>query len=106
MAGRPAPDGARASGYSSPLVALGAETVPEKPAREGRILIRFDLMRGHRVSDSDEPWADAGALWLEPDNELRVRGRGLTVYPTSAPSATVGGWPKTASGSVPSCTAG
>jgi len=51
-------------------------------------------MRGLRLPDPDEPWAEAepGALWLELDNELRARGRGLTVYPTSAPRATVGGW--------------
>ena len=30
--------------------------------------------------------------WLQLDDELRVRGRGLAVYPTSAPRATVGGW--------------
>ncbi|MBA2713441.1 MAG: FAD-binding oxidoreductase [Rubrobacteraceae bacterium] len=107
--GRPAPDGALASvfptsadevallarladRYSVPLAALGAETAPEKPAKEGRILVRFDLMRGLWLSD--EPWAEAepGALWLELDNDLRVRGQGLTVYPTSAPRATVGGW--------------
>lgn len=80
--------------YSIPLAALGAETSPDTPAKEGRILVRFDLMRGHRLPDSDEPWAEAepGALWLELDDVLRVRGRGLTVYPTSAPKATVGGW--------------
>ena len=80
--------------YSVSLVALGAETHPETPAKEGRILVRFDLMRGLWLSDSDEPWAEAepGALWLELDNGLRVRGRGLTVYPTSAPRATIGGW--------------
>jgi FAD/FMN-containing dehydrogenase len=109
--GRPAPDGALASvfpasagevallaritdRYALPLAALGAETTPEKQAREGRVLIRFDLMRSLWLSDADEPLAEAepGALWLELDNELRVRGRGLTVYPTSAPRATIGGW--------------
>src|SRR5215211_5396687 len=80
--------------YSVPLVALGAETHPKTPLKEGKILVRFDLMRGLRLPDSDEPWAEAepGALWLELDNHLRLRGRGLTVYPTSAPRATVGGW--------------
>jgi len=80
--------------YSVPLAVLGAETHPEMPPQEGRILVRFDLMRGHRLPDSDEPWVEAapGALWLELDNELRTRGRGLSVYPTSAPRATVGGW--------------
>jgi FAD/FMN-containing dehydrogenase len=80
--------------YSVPLAALGAETAPEAPVKEGRILVRFDLMRGLWLPDADEPWAEAepGALWLELDNELRLCGRGLTVYPTSAPRATVGGW--------------
>src|SRR5215210_1871317 len=80
--------------YSVPLVVLGAGTHPETPPKEGRILVRFDLMRGLRLPGSDEPWAEPepGALWLELDNELRTRGRGLTVYPTSAPRATVGGW--------------
>lgn len=109
--GRSAPDGALASAFptsaeevvllarvaerhSVPLVALGAETAPRTPVKDGRILVRFDLMRGLLLPDSDEPWAEAepGALWLELDNDLRVRGRGLTVYPTSAPRATVGGW--------------
>ena len=80
--------------YSVPLVALGAETAPETPAKEGCVLVRFDLMRGLRLPDPDEPWAEAepGALWLELDNNLRARGQGLTVYPTSAPRATIGGW--------------
>jgi FAD/FMN-containing dehydrogenase len=109
--GKPASDGALASvfptsadedaqlaritdRYSLPLAALGAETTPEKRAKEGRVLIRFDLMRGLWLSGAEEPLAEAepGALWLELDNDLRVRGRGLTVYPTSAPRATIGGW--------------
>jgi glycolate oxidase len=94
--------------YSLPLVALGAETTPEQRAREGRVLVRFDLMRSLWLSDANEPLAEAepGALWLELDNDLRVRGQGLTVYPTSAPRATIGGgWPWTASGWAPSSTA-
>jgi FAD/FMN-containing dehydrogenase len=62
--------------------------------------VRFDLMRGVRTpgdTPGDTPgggWAEAepGALWLSLDNELRLRGRGLALYPTSAPRATVGGW--------------
>jgi hypothetical protein len=51
-------------------------------------------MRSLWLSDADEHLVEAepGALWLELDNALRVRGRGLTVYPTSAPRATIGGW--------------
>ena len=39
--------------------------------KEGKILVRFDLMRGFWFSDSDEPLAEAepGALWLELDND-------------------------------------
>ena len=109
--GSPGPDGALASvfptspdevarlarladRYSLPLTALGAETTPAPQAKEGRVLVRFDLMRGFWITGPDEPRAEAepGALWLELDNDLRVHGRGLTVYPTSAPRATVGGW--------------
>jgi FAD/FMN-containing dehydrogenase len=83
-----------ADSYSLPVVALGAETTPEQQVKEGRVLVRFDLMRGLWLSDAEEPLAEVepGALWLELDNDLRVRGRGLTVYPTSAPRATIGGW--------------
>ena len=83
-----------AAHHSLPLVPLGAETgfVPRPP--EGSILVRFDLMRHLRLPEDDEPWVEAGpgASWLELEDELRVRGRGLAVYPTSAPRATVGGW--------------
>ena len=83
-----------AARHSLPLVPLGAETgfVPRPP--EGSILVRFDLMRGIRLPEDDEPWVEAGpgASWLNLEDELRVRGRGLAVYPTSAPRATVGGW--------------
>lgn len=80
--------------YGVPLVALGAETSFTAPSKEGSILVRFDLMRGLRLPESEELWAEAepGGLWLELDNNLRARGMGLTVYPTSAPRATVGGW--------------
>ena len=83
-----------AARYSLPLVPLGAETGPEPRPPEGSILIRFDLMRGIRLPEGDEPWVEAGpgATWLNLEDELRVRGRGLAVYPTSAPRATVGGW--------------
>lgn len=90
-----------------PLVALGAGTAPDpdetgtevgsvlRDAKKGSILVRFDLMRRTRLpADFEESWAEAepGALWLELDNDLRARGRGLAVYPTSAPRSTVGGW--------------
>jgi FAD/FMN-containing dehydrogenase len=63
--------------------------------RKGSLLIRFDLMaRVQLPVEHEEPWAEAepGALWLELDNYLHARGRGLAVYPTSAPRSTIGGW--------------
>jgi FAD/FMN-containing dehydrogenase len=79
--------------FSTPLVALGGEMATDA-VEKGSILVRFDLMRRTRLPDGEEPWAEAepGVLWLQLDNELRMMGRGLAVYPTSAPRATVGGW--------------
>jgi FAD/FMN-containing dehydrogenase len=47
-----------------------------------------------RLPDGEDSRVEAepGVPWLQLDDELRVRGRGLAVYPTSAPRATVGGW--------------
>ena len=80
--------------YSVPLVALGGETVAEGTAEKESILVRFDLMRRTRLPDGEERWAEAepGVSWLQLDDELGVLGKGLAVYPTSAPRATVGGW--------------
>ncbi len=76
------------------LVPVGAGTASGEPHGENSILIRFDLMGGVRLPDNDEEWVEAqpGTPWLRLDNELRRVGRGLAVYPTSAPRATVGGW--------------
>ena len=80
--------------FSVPLVAVGGETTTEAVAEKGSVLVRFDLMRRTRLPDEEEPWAEAepGVSWLQLDDELRLLGRGLAVYPTSAPRATVGGW--------------
>ena len=83
--------------YSVPLIAQGALTDPDHEigAEKGSILIRFDLMGRIRLpADYEEPWVETepGALWLELDNYLHTRGRGLAVYPTSAPRTTIGGW--------------
>ena len=83
-----------AASYSVPLLALGAGTAPQSGAQKRGIAVRFDLMRRTRLPDAEEAWVEAepGVPWLQLDDELRVRGRGLAVYPTSAPRATVGGW--------------
>jgi FAD/FMN-containing dehydrogenase len=83
-----------AARYSVPLVALGAGTASKADLEGGGILIHFDLMRGLRLPEHEEPWveADPGASWLQLDDLLRAQGWGLALYPTSAPRATVGGW--------------
>jgi FAD/FMN-containing dehydrogenase len=81
--------------YSVTLVAQGARTAYEPGSEKGVLLVRFDLMRRTRLpANFEEPWAEAeaGTLWLELDDELHARARGLTVYPTSAPRTTIGGW--------------
>ena len=80
--------------YSVPLVALGAGSASKADVESGALLIHFDLMRGLRLPEHEDPWVEAepGASWLQLDDLLRTRGWGLAVFPTSAPRATVGGW--------------
>lgn len=80
--------------YSIPLIPLGAGTSTDTVEEQGSLLVRFDLMRRRRLPDGEAPWIEVepGVPWLELEDELRIRGRGLAVYPTSAPRATVGGW--------------
>ena len=82
-----------AAKHSVPLSPLGAGTAFES-IPVGSILVRFDLMRGVRFPGLEEPWLETepGATWLELEEALRPTGRGLAIYPTSAPRATVGGW--------------
>ena len=80
--------------HSIPLVAEGGGTAPGSVAVGGRLLVRFDLMRGVRLPDHDEGWVEAepGTPWLQLEDRLRLESVSLAVYPTSAPRATVGGW--------------
>jgi glycolate oxidase len=80
--------------FSVTLVGQGAGTGRGADVHKGSIVVRFDLMGGIRLPDLDEFWVEAepGALLLELDNNLHTQGQGLTVYPTSAPRATIGGW--------------
>ena len=78
--------------YSIPLIPVGSGTSPDATDENGGLLVRFDLMRHTLLPEGDEPWIEAepGTIWLEMEDDLRARG--LAVYPTSAPRATVGGW--------------
>ena len=83
-----------AARHSAPLIPFGAGTGIEPRVAEGGILVRFDRMRSLRSPQPDESWIEAepGVTWLQLEDALRPGGRGLVVYPTSAPRATVGGW--------------
>ncbi|MDX5892412.1 FAD-dependent oxidoreductase [Rubrobacter radiotolerans] len=83
-----------------PLVAVGAGTGEARRREGGAVLVDFRRMRAmslpeHEGPDGEPPlWVEVepGATWAELVEELRHRQRGLAVYPTSAPQATVGGW--------------
>ncbi len=83
-----------AARYRLPLVARGAGTALYVGAPPQALAVSFDAMRKVRIPESGEDWieVEAGVTWGDLEERLRARGRGLTVYPTSAPRATVGGW--------------
>jgi glycolate dehydrogenase FAD-linked subunit len=80
--------------YSVTLSPAGAATDPDllKPAGE-TVLVGTEMMRRVRFPDDGRSRVEVepGVLWLELEDELRSSHRSLTVYPTSAPRATVGG---------------
>lgn len=80
--------------YRIPLMARGAGTALYPGRAVRTLLVRFDAMRGIRLPEVGEEWVEAepGVNWLTLENHLRSRGLGPTVYPTSAPRSTVGGW--------------
>jgi FAD/FMN-containing dehydrogenase len=84
-----------ASRHGIPLIARGAGTAPYS-GRVPRVLVmRFDEMRNIRLPEgSKEDWVEVepGVTWLILGNRLREKGMGPTVYPTSAPRSTIGGW--------------
>src|SRR5215216_1642579 len=81
--------------YSVTLSPAGAGTDPDLPEPQGEtVLVGTEMMRKIRFPDDERSCVEVepGVLWLELEDELRSSHRALTVYPTSAPRATVGGW--------------
>jgi FAD/FMN-containing dehydrogenase len=81
--------------HSIPLVARGAGTAPYSGKVPRVLVVRFDGMRDTRLpEESGEDWVEVepGVTWMVLGNRLREKGMGPTVYPTSAPRSTVGGW--------------
>jgi len=84
-----------AARHSIPLVARGAGTAlyPGKAPRA--LVVRFDAMRQIRLPQGEEEdWVEVepGVTWWALMERLLERGMGPTVYPTSAPRSTIGGW--------------
>ncbi|CAN5546766.1 hypothetical protein BH24ACT22_BH24ACT22_08810 [soil metagenome] len=81
--------------YSVTLRPAGAGTDPDLPEPTANtVLVSTEMMRGIRFPDDERNQVEVepGVLWLELEEGLRSSHRALTVYPTSAPRATVGGW--------------
>src|SRR5215211_6063748 len=81
--------------YSVRLSPAGAGTDPDLPEPTGEtLLVGTEMMRQVRFPDDERSRVEVepGVLWLELEDELRSSQQALTVYPTSAPRATVGGW--------------
>ncbi|MBV9454689.1 MAG: FAD-binding oxidoreductase, partial [Rubrobacter sp.] len=80
--------------YSVPLILEGAITAPKLRRPPDAIAVRFDLMREVSVPQPPDYLVEVqpGIPWLQLEDHLRNYQRGLPVYPTSAPKATVGGW--------------
>ena len=81
--------------YSVTLSPAGAGTDPDLPQPAGKtVLVGTERMRAIRFPDDERGRVEVepGVLGLELEDELRSSQRALTVYPTSAPRATVGGW--------------
>ena len=79
-----------------PLTPRGAATsgwggaIPAK----GGIVVDFSRMRQVLEIDKKKGVAhvQAGVIWKNLEYELNKQGLALRIYPSSAPSATVGGW--------------
>lgn len=75
------PRGSATSGYGG--------VIPVK----GGYVIDFTRMDGFEVDEDRRILiSDPGAVWWEIEEKLNRVGLSLRVYPTSAPSSTVGGW--------------
>jgi FAD/FMN-containing dehydrogenase len=84
-----------AARHRIPLVARGAGTALYPGRAPRALVVRFDAMRAIRLPEqSGEAWVEVepGVTWMVLEERLRERGIGPTVYPTSAPRSTVGGW--------------
>ena len=84
-----------AARYRIPLVARGAGTALYPSKSPPALAVHLDKMHQIRLPGGEEEnWVEVepGVTWWALGERLRERGMGPTVYPTSAPKSTVGGW--------------
>jgi len=84
-----------AARHRIPLVARGAGTALYTGKAPRALVVRFDAMRQIRLPEGEEEnWVEVepGITWWALEERLLERGMGPTVYPTSAPRSTIGGW--------------
>ena len=84
-----------AARHRIPLMARGAGTALNPTKVPRALAVRFDAMRTIRLPEGEaENWVEVepGVTWQALEHQLRQRGMGPRVYPTSAPRSTVGGW--------------
>jgi len=81
--------------YSIPVIPRGSATsgyggvIPYK----GGIVVDFSRMDWFEIDDEKKILtAEPGAVWWDIQKKANELGLSLRVYPTSAPSSTVGGW--------------
>ena len=75
------PRGAGTSGYGG--------VIPVK----GGFVVDFRRMDGFEIDEDQKTVvSEPGAVWWDIETELNKKDLSLRVYPTSAPSSTVGGW--------------
>ena len=79
--------------HSVRLAPEGAGTAPVPGRPPGEVSVRFDLMREASVPRPPHHLVEVqpGMSWLQLEYHLQRYRRGLTVYPSSAPRATIGG---------------
>ena len=85
-----------AAATGTPVVARGGGSTAYGNAVpfRGGVVLDMNGLRG--LGDVDREgktaWVAPGTTWLDLDRELRRQGLAVCSYPSSAPSATVGGW--------------
>ncbi|WP_202318453.1 FAD-binding oxidoreductase [Archaeoglobus neptunius] len=79
--------------HKIPIVPRGAATSAYGGATVLKQCIVVDFTRMNKLEiENNRAVVESGAVWLDVEKELNKVGLALRVYPSSAPSSTIGGW--------------